>query len=77
MKLEQGIAKKEAEKDQLMRKVTGKQKKSDSRPFGPNYLKFKTGLVKQQMKTVMMVEGTPKWATSKTRFRLSNVSNNA
>ena len=66
-KLERKIADKEAEKDQLRRKVTRKQKKFDFGPFKPKYLKVETGPVKYQMKTIVMVEGIPKGVTLKTR----------
>ena len=75
-KLSREIVEKEAEKDQYRRKVTGKQKKFDFGPFDPKYLKVKIGPIKQQMKIVMMVEGTPEGVMSKTRVPPSNIVNN-
>ena len=75
-KLERKIAEKEIEKDRLRRKLIGKQKKFNLRLFDPKFMKVEAGHVKQQMKIVVMVEGTLDRVTSKTRIPPSKFANN-
>ena len=54
------IAKKEAEKEHLSRKISRKHKVFDFGSFDPKYVKIETRRIKQQMKIVVTVDGKPK-----------------
>ena len=67
---------KKKENDQLRRKVAGKQKMFDFGPFDLKYVKIETGSVKQQMKIVVIVNGSLQGVMSKTGVPPSNVASN-
>ena len=75
--LKRKLLKKKAKRAELKCKLVDKQKMFDFRPFDLSYLKpFEVHLVKQKMKTVVMVNGMLEGMHVKTRVPPVNVANN-